>query len=390
MFLIYQFLLLLILLLLISSYIKKNISILIFSFISSLFLTIQITAIAIKQELFNADFINYLNLQSTLNSISNILLFLLVSIVFSYFFFTVSVKINKLNLHKQIIVPIIMITLILLNLTNGVFYNLSHIWKDPSNNKPVDLNKTISLDIYTKDTSRFIAHAGGEIDGYMYTDSLEALNNSYKNGFKMFELDILKTSDNIYVAAHDWKMWAQRSRYKGILPPDSKVFLENKPYNKFTPLDINRINQWFKNHPDAILITDKVNTPLDFSKHFIDKSRLIMELFTWKAVKEGLDVGIKSVMPTFELVEQIKGNKIDFLLKNKITRLTASRDILKTHKNFLINLKNVGIHTFAFINKNKNIDEIYFVCNEGLYFYGLYADNWDFNSNTQYCKGERK
>ncbi len=32
-----------------------------------------------------------------------------------------------------------------------------------------------------------------------------------------------------------------------------------------------------------------------------------MELFTWKAVKEGLDVGIKSVMPTFELVEQIKG-----------------------------------------------------------------------------------
>ena len=39
---------------------------------------------------------------------------------------------------------------------------------------------------------RFIAHAGGQIEGMNYTNSLEALNNSYKNGFRLFELILLK------------------------------------------------------------------------------------------------------------------------------------------------------------------------------------------------------
>ena len=49
---------------------------------------------------------------------------------------------------------------------------------------------------------RFIAHAGGRIEGMNYTNSLEALNNSYKNGFRLFELDIIETSDGEFVAAH--------------------------------------------------------------------------------------------------------------------------------------------------------------------------------------------
>ncbi len=55
------------------------------------------------------------------------------------------------------------------------------------------------------DINRFIAHAGGEIDGHTYTNSLEALNLNYKKGFRLFELDIHETSDHKYVAVHDWK-----------------------------------------------------------------------------------------------------------------------------------------------------------------------------------------
>ncbi len=35
----------------------------------------------------------------------------------------------------------------------------------------------------------FIAHAGGAIDGYTYTNSLEALNSSYAAGCRLFEKD---------------------------------------------------------------------------------------------------------------------------------------------------------------------------------------------------------
>lgn len=34
-----------------------------------------------------------------------------------------------------------------------------------------------------------IAHAGGGIDGHIYTDSLEAINNSYDNGARLFDID---------------------------------------------------------------------------------------------------------------------------------------------------------------------------------------------------------
>lgn len=169
--------------------------------------------------------------------------------------------------------------------------------------------------LYRKDTMRFIAHAGGQIDGHSYTNSLEAINTNYKNGFRLFELDIVKTSDNIYVATHDWKSWSKKTGYTGNLPPNRKVFNELKILKKYTSMDINAINQWFSIHSDAILVTDKINTPLDFSKKFIDKSRLMMELFTWDAVKEGINAKIKSSMPTYALLKKIWFYKIAYLKK---------------------------------------------------------------------------
>ena len=37
------------------------------------------------------------------------------------------------------------------------------------------------------DDKKFIAHAGGKIQGHEYTNSLEALDQSYNNGFRYFE-----------------------------------------------------------------------------------------------------------------------------------------------------------------------------------------------------------
>lgn len=49
-----------------------------------------------------------------------------------------------------------------------------------------------------------IAHAGGGIDGHIYTDSLEAINNSYDNGARLFDIDLRFTSDIEIVLRHDW------------------------------------------------------------------------------------------------------------------------------------------------------------------------------------------
>lgn len=233
---------------------------------------------------------------------------------------------------------------------------------------------------YRQDRNRFIAHAGGQIDGYKYTNSLEAMDLNYKKGFRLFELDIIETLDNIYVAGHDWKHWKKITGYKGDLPPDRNTFKQQKIYGKYSLMDIEDINEWFKEHDDAILVTDKINTPLDFSNKFIDKKRLMMELFTWDAVEEGLRSGIKSAMPTFSLLGTIKGDKLSYLKQQGVTDIASSRRIVHTQKELIRKIVTSGINIYAFhLHFDKGMDEKYVVCNERKYFYGMYADQWSFN-----------
>ena len=239
----------------------------------------------------------------------------------------------------------------------------------------------------SKDVNRFIAHAGGIINGDSYTNSLEALNYNYQLGFRIFELDILKTSDDIYVALHDWERWVGYTGYKGSFPPTRKNFKQHKILGKYTPLDMSDINEWFKSHPDAILVTDKVNAPLDFSNKFIDRSRLMMELFSFKAVEEGVKANIKAAMPNWSLVSEMTGDKVKKLKAMGVTTIAASRRMINSQKDLLSLLNKVGIKIYAYhVNDDKGKDEIYVICNEMNYFYGIYADKWNFNLEVDCSK----
>lgn len=85
-------------------------------------------------------------------------------------------------------------------------------------------NKQKAIALFSKDVDRFIAHAGGAVQGKTYTNSLEALNASYKKGFRLFELDIIKTSDGEFVAAHNWNLWQEQTGYQGDIPVSLEVF----------------------------------------------------------------------------------------------------------------------------------------------------------------------
>ena len=229
-----------------------------------------------------------------------------------------------------------------------------------------------------RETDRFIAHAGGLIEGYTYTNCLEALDLSYKKGFRLFELDILKTSDGKYVAAHDWSGWAEKAGYHGVLPVTAEEFMKHSICGKFTPLDMAAINDWFAAHKDAILISDKVNEPVDFSGQFIDKKRLKMELFSIEAVKEGLNIGL-TVMPSMHVINAMEGNKLAQLKALGIKEITFSRYNLEANRDFLEAAKKNGIRTYVYnVNYEFGKDEAYVLCNELELAYGMYADKWDF------------
>ena len=90
------------------------------------------------------------------------------------------------------------------------------------------------------DTDNVVAHALGSIEGIAYTNSKEALVNSYQNGFRLFECDLIMTSDGQIVACHDWDFWNRETAGKvfenGDVIPTLDVFMSHKIMGKYTPV----------------------------------------------------------------------------------------------------------------------------------------------------------
>ncbi len=246
------------------------------------------------------------------------------------------------------------------------------------NEKPLEITSSKNYELYKKDTLRYIAHAGGIIDGFTYTNSMEALDLSYSKGFRLFELDILKSSDGEYVAAHDWEHWSEITGYTGNTPVDKQTFLSYKMFDKYTPLDITAINDWFFAHKDAVLITDKINEPSLFSQKFIDPQRLMMELFDLSAVKEGINK-IKSAMPSQNIIAHYQKKDVKKLHNIGVKNIAVSREFIRDHKELLMEFKKNNIKVYAYnINFQDGIDEDYVSRYEMDYIYGIYADKWEF------------
>ncbi|MCF4102112.1 sulfatase-like hydrolase/transferase [Gillisia sp. M10.2A] len=257
--------------------------------------------------------------------------------------------------------------------TNGI----SRINSNPINISSVSKNYCD----YKVDTLRYIAHAGGEIKGYTYTNSKEALDHSYAKGFRLFELDINKSSDGSFVAVHDWKHWADITNNVTDVAISKNDFLSHKIYGEFTPLDMERINKWFAIHKDAILVTDKINDPVKFANEFTDPSRLMMELFDMKAVKEGIGQNIRSSMPSQNVIQKMRESDIESLRKIGVKNVAISRRFIADNRSLLKLLKENDIKPYVYhINFDDGIDEDYVVKYEMDYIYGIYADDWIFSN----------
>lgn len=106
-----------------------------------------------------------------------------------------------------------------------------------------------------------VAHAGGELGGHIYTNSLEALDNSYASGHRLIEVDFLFSSDGHLLVAHP----------HGLPTPDQvpthAEFLASRPFGGLTPLDVEGLMRWLEGHPDVTLVTDlKAEDPETFRR----------------------------------------------------------------------------------------------------------------------------
>lgn len=250
--------------------------------------------------------------------------------------------------------------------------------------KIANLNYNLESDVNVKhelNTEMLIAHAGGEIDGHVYTNSLEALNNSYRKGFRLFELDINKTSDGIYVAVHNWEEWAQRVNYTDNLPPNHNTFKNLKIHGYLTPIDVTDINNWFGKHNDAILVTDKVNNPIQFSRLIKFKNRLMMELFDLDSAYSARELGIDVLLSENVIKERnLNFEKIKDL---QIDKIAISHQYALNNDDKIIRFWEEGITPYIygtndyFVGGNVLFNENFLTKNNIFQFqFGIYADKY--------------
>ena len=269
----------------------------------------------------------------------------------------------------------------LLFLTSLYFYNQKN--NNQSANTPQKITQQESnhkSPPLKSDPSRYLAHAGGEIDGQRYTNSLEALNSNYAIGFRIFEIDIITTSDGHQVCAHDWDAWKHFTGFEGEAPVTLQEFLKHKIKKNYTPLSLEMLHEWFKKHPDAKLLTDKTNNPKAVNNVFTSTPQLIMKLVSFPAIKTAKSLNIEFVLNE-NLLNSLSDDKVKKLQELDVKSILISRKSIETKKNLLLQIKEAGIKTYAsHVNFERGKDELYVFNNEMEFIYGFYADVWDFKN----------
>lgn len=246
-------------------------------------------------------------------------------------------------------------------------------------------NNILEKEFLLKDDT-FIAQAGGAIDGYIHTNSLEALNKNYDLGAKYFELDLNLTSDNKIVAVQDWQSWKKRTNYEGNIPPTLETFLIYKIDNKFSPLDYSRILDWFLSHPDTTLITHKLNDALIIREIFKKiQNNLIIRLGTNDSINKALSKDFSKILISEKIIweNNFSKNYLNYLIyKNNVPYgFYVNKNTIYEKPDFFKTAKSLGfkVHVYQEKKKLNNIlgtsaDDVEIICNLHNYIDGIYLD----------------
>ncbi|TDI98529.1 MAG: hypothetical protein E2O73_09110 [Deltaproteobacteria bacterium] len=114
----------------------------------------------------------------------------------------------------------------------------------------------ISVDPSVPARPLLIVHAGGGIAEGTYSNSQEALDQSYAKGHRCFEIDLSWTTDARLVLAHDWdgsfKQWFADADTR----PSLEAFKAMEMKDGLTQMTLEDLYEWLRRHEDAHIVTD--------------------------------------------------------------------------------------------------------------------------------------
>jgi glycerophosphoryl diester phosphodiesterase len=197
---------------------------------------------------------------------------------------------------------------------------------------------------------KYISHAGGAIDNLVYSNSLEALENSVSLGYQFIEIDIQDSLDEKFVLIHDWQETSKK-----LLGQTGKIsaqeFLSKKIHKKYQALDLDSALNWLKNHPELYFILDiKAEKPEEIAKYIKNNHPDIMkQIIPQIYLPKEYDFWAQDYQNiVFALYKtKLSQDKIlDFIKRNKILAISISQDRISSF--FAKELKSLGVKIFVF------------------------------------------
>lgn len=153
----------------------------------------------------------------------------------------------------------------------------------------------------------WIAHGGG-IGEFVYTNCLEAVQDSLRRGFRYIELDIMTTSDGHLVGGHTWKELRTLAGADAVNEaPMSRSEIEAlRTKWKKTILFAEDICQLMQKNPEMILVTDKIQDFALLAKEVPFRERMIIEAFSCYGALRAFQNGFHNVALTAYSVHDLR------------------------------------------------------------------------------------
>lgn len=180
-----------------------------------------------------------------------------------------------------------------------------------------------------KNLPRLIAHAGGDLNGLKLTNSREALDQSYHEGFRYFELDISKTADGIPFLVHDWDYCNVLTKKRSL--PVQPTYKQIKTVTTFPELlDLKKLARWVHKHRDVFVITDIKENNLEIlgiiKKDFPEMcQKIIPQIYNFNEYEPVRNMGYDEIILTLYKVRVSDEEVIPFCRQNHLFGLTVSR-----------------------------------------------------------------
>ena len=208
-----------------------------------------------------------------------------------------------------------------------------------------------------------VAHAGGAIYGFRHTNALEALEESYSNGFQLIEIDFEWTSDGKVVAIHDWEPMVRRLFMTEPKVLSLKEFKELKVFQDLTLIDLDDLVNWLKTKDDVYIVTDMKTDNLKFlrliSESYKDiQNQIIPQVYSFEEYAPARDMGYENVILTLYKTDYEDERIVKFAEENSVFAITMPID--RGYSNLPRMLKDIDVFTYVHtVNELYIFEELY-------------------------------